>query len=123
VTPGAGLRPPGAGSRYTAHLELTDADVERLLREVGGARRLIRGRLRAESRVRSVTGELGSGHGLFWFRGDGRGGWRLMPRSGLPDRGLAIPHGVALADLDGDGVPEIIALHGGAGNITIWKRR
>ncbi len=71
----------------------------------------------------NVTGELQSGYGLFWFRGDGQGGWHLVQESGLPTQGLAIPHGVRLADLDRDGVPEIISLHGGAGNITIWKRQ
>jgi hypothetical protein len=71
----------------------------------------------------NVTGELQSGYGLFWFRGDGQGGWHLVQESGLPTQGLAIPHGARLADLDRDGVPEIISLHGGAGNITIWKRQ
>jgi len=72
----------------------------------------------------NVTGELRSGYGLFWFRGDGRGGWQLVPESGLPTKGLSFPHGVTLADLDRDGTPEIIALHGGSqGSITIWKRQ
>jgi hypothetical protein len=72
-----------------------------------------------------VTGALSSGYGLFWFRGDGQGCWHLVPEreSGLPTQGLAIPHGIRVADLNGDGVPEIISLHGGAGNITIWKRQ
>jgi len=71
----------------------------------------------------NITGESQSGYGLFWFRGDGQGGWQLVPESGLPTQGLAIPSGIKLADLDRDGVPEIITLHGGAGNITIWKRQ
>jgi hypothetical protein len=71
----------------------------------------------------NVTGDLQAGYGLFWFRGDGQGGWHLVPESGLPTQGLAIPSGIRLADLDGDGVPEIITLHGGAGHITIWKRQ
>jgi hypothetical protein len=70
----------------------------------------------------NVTGELRSGYGLFWFKGDGKGGWQLAQESGLPSQGLAIPHGIALADLDQDGVLEIVALHGGADGITIWKR-
>jgi FG-GAP-like repeat len=79
----------------------------------------------------NVTGALESGYGLFWFRGDGKGGWSLVPEeeSGLPTRGLASPYGIVLADLDRDGVVEIITLHGGVtgiihkGNIIIWKRR
>jgi hypothetical protein len=70
-----------------------------------------------------VAGGVKSGHGLFWFRGDGKGGWQLVREAGLPTQGLPVPHSVTLADLDGDGLLEIIALHGGAeGNLTIWKR-
>jgi len=72
----------------------------------------------------NVTGASPSGYGLFWFRGDGKGGWSLVQDCGLPPQGLSIPYGVRLADLDHDGVPEIILLSGGAnGSITIWKRR
>jgi hypothetical protein len=72
----------------------------------------------------SVSGELRRGYGLFWFRGDGKGGWRLVRESGLPAQGLPFPDSLALADLDRDGVPELISLHGGAdGSIIIWKRR
>jgi hypothetical protein len=62
--------------------------------------------------------------GLFWFKGDGAGGWRLVGESGLPTKGLTRLHSVTLADLDRDGSLEVIALNGGqAGSITIWKRR
>jgi hypothetical protein len=71
----------------------------------------------------NVTGALQSGYGLFWFRGDGQGGWHLVQESGLPTQGLAIPYGVAVADLDRTGTPQIMTLHGGAGRITIWKRQ
>jgi len=72
----------------------------------------------------NVTGDLKPGYGLFWFRGDGKGGWHLVQESGLPAQGLPFPDSVVLADLDGDGVPEIISLHGGAdGSIIMWKRR
>jgi FG-GAP-like repeat len=68
-----------------------------------------------------TTGDL---YGLFWFRGDGKGRWHFVQDSGLPAEGLSLPHGVALADLDRDGVLDIITLHGGVGgNIIIWKRR
>jgi FG-GAP-like repeat len=72
----------------------------------------------------NVTGQLRPGYGLFWFRGDGKGGWYLVQDSGLPTQGLPFPDNVALADLDGDGFAEIISLHAGAdGSIIIWKRR
>jgi len=71
-----------------------------------------------------VTGNVADGYGLFWLRGDGKGGWRLVPDSGLPRSGLSVVHSITLADVDHDGVPEIIALSGGGnGSITIWKRR
>jgi VCBS repeat protein len=70
------------------------------------------------------TGAVEAAHGLFWFRGDGKGGWRLARESGLPSTGLSLVHSVTLADVDRDGFPEIIALSGGLnGSITIWKRR
>ena len=70
------------------------------------------------------TGDFRVGYGLFWFKGDGKGGWQLVRESGLPATGLSVPHSVTLADLDGDRVPEIIALNGGMkGSITIWKRQ
>jgi hypothetical protein len=49
-----------------------------------------------------------------------RGWW---PRErGLPRQGLAIPHGMALADLDRDSCLELITLHGGRdGHLTVWK--
>jgi hypothetical protein len=69
------------------------------------------------------TNDVDSGFGLFWFRGDGTGDWHLNRENGLPAKGLTTSHGITLADLDGDGTPEIIALNGGArGSITIWKR-
>ena len=73
------------------------------------------------SSVEMSQASFQSGYGLFWFKGDGKGGWRLMRDSGLPTRGLGIPHGIALADLDRDGVPEIVSLHAGSG-ITVWRR-
>jgi VCBS repeat protein len=72
----------------------------------------------------NLTGAVENAHGLFWFRGDGKGGWRLARESGLPSTGLSVVHSVTLADVDHDGLPEIIALCGGTnGSITIWKRR
>ena len=69
------------------------------------------------------TGEFPSGYyGLFWFRGDGKGGWQLVRESGPPASGMPVPYSVTLADLDRDRTPEIISLKGGvSGSITIWK--
>ena len=71
----------------------------------------------------AVTSPLEAGYGLFWFKGDGQGHWQLVAESGLPPQGLAIPYGVALADVDRDGCPELITLHGGReGHLITWKR-
>lgn len=71
-----------------------------------------------------TTGDLRDGYGLFWFRGDGKGSWQLVRDSGLPADGMSVPHGVTLADLDGDRSPEVISLHGGvSGSITVWKQQ
>ncbi len=72
----------------------------------------------------NITGNVRDGYGLFWFRGDGKGGWSLVPESGLPSKGLSAVHSIRLADVDHDGFLEIIALCGGNhGAITIWKRQ
>jgi len=72
----------------------------------------------------NITGDVEKGDGLFWYRGDGKGGWRLVRQSGLPPSGLSLVHSITLADVDQDGFPEIIVLSGGQnGRITIWKRR
>jgi hypothetical protein len=71
-----------------------------------------------------TAGPRRAGSGLFWFRGDGKGGWSLVRDCGLPTDGSLVPHSVVLADLDESGSPQIIALNGGpAGSITISKRQ
>jgi hypothetical protein len=72
----------------------------------------------------NISGRVEDGYGLFWFRGDGKGGWSLVPESGLPSKGLSVVHSITLADVDHDGLLEIIVLSGGDnGAITMWKRR
>src|SRR5882762_11432493 len=56
----------------------------------------------------NVTG-VAEDDGLFWFRGDGKGRWRLVQDSGLPTGGLSFVHSITLADVDHDGFHEIIA--------------
>jgi len=73
----------------------------------------------------NITGNVrDDGDGLFWFRGDGKGGWSLVSESGLPSRGLSVVESIKLADVDHDGFLEIIVLCGGDnGEITMWKRK
>lgn len=72
----------------------------------------------------NMAGEFPDGWGLFWFKADGKGGWQFVSNSGLPITGLSVIHSITLADVDHDGLPEIIALSGGNhGSITIWKRK
>ncbi len=59
--------------------------------------------------------ELGDAYGLFFFRGDGRGGWHLAEESGLPVGAEPQSWGVSLADLEGDGPLEIGCCFGSAG--------
>jgi hypothetical protein len=70
-----------------------------------------------------VTGALTTAYSLFSFLGDGKGNWSLAREWRLPTPG-SVPHGISVADLDHDGVTEIVVVSGGtSGSITIWKRR
>jgi hypothetical protein len=51
----------------------------------------------------NITGDVRDGYGLFWFRDDGKGDWRLVQDSALPTKGLSVLHSIAPADLDRDG--------------------
>jgi hypothetical protein len=70
----------------------------------------------------NIAGKADSGDGLFWFRGDGKGGWRLVKESGLPTSGLSSLHSVSLADLNRNGFLDVIAVSGDKGAITIWRQ-
>jgi hypothetical protein len=73
-----------------------------------------------------ATGEGEEGYGVFWFRGDGKGQWRLMKYSGLPREGLSRPMGIALGDIDRDGRPDVVVLAGMypfRGSVTVWRQR
>ena len=75
----------------------------------------------------NVTGAIGDqAYGLFLFTGDGQGHWTFQPDNGLPRAGLALPYGMALADLTSDGRLDIVVVHGGTdsgGDVTVWLHR
>ncbi len=50
-------------------------------------------------------------YGLFLFLGDGEGNWRLMKDSGLPANGMMRPYAIRTADLNRDGVQDLVAVH------------
>ncbi len=59
--------------------------------------------------------ELGDVYGLFFFRGDGQGGWQIAEKSGLPVGAEPQSWGVSLADLEGDGPLEVGCCFGSGG--------
>jgi FG-GAP-like repeat len=63
-------------------------------------------------------------YGLFLFTADGQGNWTLRSESGLPAEGLMWPYGIALGDLNHDGLPDMVVAHGATegkgGYLTVW---
>ncbi len=49
----------------------------------------------------------GNVFGLFFFQGDGKGNWKFIENSGLPQDGMSQSWGLVLADLENDGTTEI----------------
>lgn len=56
-----------------------------------------------------LTRDGGYVRGVFALRGDGTGQWDYDAGSGLPETGLSATTGIALADLNGDGLLEVAA--------------
>lgn len=57
--------------------------------------------------------DVGFVYGLFFLQGDGTGKFRWIENAGLPTEGLAFTWGVALADVNKDGVLDFAAGSGG----------
>ncbi len=56
---------------------------------------------------------VGYVYGLFFLQGDGKGKFRWIENSGLPDNGLSFTWGVKMADVNKDGVLDFAAGSGG----------
>jgi hypothetical protein len=70
----------------------------------------------------NATGRIdATAYGLFLFTGDCRGNWTLQPDSGLPSEGLTFPRGIALGDLNHDGLLDIVVAHAAEGGyLSVW---
>ncbi len=58
--------------------------------------------------------ELGSNYGLFILQGDGKGGFTELVGTNLPEKGLSVSWGVAVGDVNEDGLLDFAATTGGA---------
>jgi|MudIll2142460700_1097286.scaffolds.fasta_scaffold20630_2 hypothetical protein len=56
--------------------------------------------------------EIGGVYGVFPYLGDGKGNWTLLENTGLPNTGREHTWGLALADIDRDGVLDIASAFG-----------
>ncbi len=84
----------------------------------GGAVAVALGDLTGEGHLDLVVsgrGEksLGSDYGLFVLKGDGKGGFKEI-ETNLPTTGLSVAWGVAIADVNNDGLPDVAVCTGGA---------
>jgi hypothetical protein len=58
--------------------------------------------------------ELGSNYGLFILQGDGKGNFKELEGVNLPSKGLSVTWGVAVGDVNEDGLLDFAAATGGA---------
>jgi hypothetical protein len=58
--------------------------------------------------------EMGSNYGLFLLQGDGKGNFTEMLATNLPEKGLSVSWGVAVGDVNEDGLLDFAATTGGA---------
>ncbi len=58
--------------------------------------------------------EMGSNYGLFVLKGDGKGGFKELTATNLPEKGLSVSWGVAVGDVNEDGLLDFAAATGGA---------
>lgn len=60
-----------------------------------------------------LTEDVGHVYGLFVLKGDGKGNWRHLKNTGLPETGLSTAWGITTGDVNGDGIPDIVFATGG----------
>jgi hypothetical protein len=58
--------------------------------------------------------EMGNNYGLFLLQGDGKGTWKELEATNLPQKGLSVTWGVAVGDVNEDGLLDFAAATGGA---------
>jgi hypothetical protein len=81
----------------------------------GGATALALGDLDGDGHLDLVVGgsqSVTKQYGLFVFRGNGKAEWTELQETNLPSKELTFIWGVALADVDGDGLPDLAVATG-----------
>jgi|WetSurMetagenome_2_1015567.scaffolds.fasta_scaffold48883_2 hypothetical protein len=58
--------------------------------------------------------EMGNNYGLFLLKGDGKGGFTELTATNLPPKGLSVSWGLAVGDVNEDGLLDFAATTGGA---------